>query len=143
MAYATQQDLIDRFGAEELIQLTDRSNLPASIIDANVVAAALADAETLADSYLGKRYQLPLDPVPEVLTRTVAEIARYYLHGRRTDKDDPVTRDFLQALAWLKDAAKGLVVLDAAGLTPDQSGGGEVQVEAPVRVFSRTSLGGF
>ena len=143
MAYATQQDLIDRFGEDELIQLTDRTNLPATSIDVDVVAAALSDAENLADSYLAKRFQLPLDPVPEVLTRTISEIARYFLHGRRTDKDDPVTRDYSQALAWLKDAAKGLVELDTAGTTPDQSGDGQVQVEAPDRVFSRDTLVGF
>ncbi|WP_306148909.1 MULTISPECIES: gp436 family protein [unclassified Roseibium] len=143
MAYATQQDLIERFGEEELIQLTDRTNLPASTIDANVVAAALSDAENLANSYLAKRFQLPLEPVPEVLTRTISEITRYFLHGRRTDKDDPVTRDYLKALAWLKDAAKGLVELDVAGTTPDQSGNGQVQFEAPDRVFSRGALAGF
>lgn len=143
MAYATQQDLIDRFGEEELIQLTDRTNLPASTIDADVVDAAISDAENLADSYLAKRFQLPLDPVPEVLTRTISEIARYFLHGRRADKDDPVTRDYLQALAWLKDAAKGLVELDAAGGSFDQSGNGQVQVEAPDRIFSRDTLAGF
>lgn len=143
MPYATQQDLIDRFGEEELIQLTDRTNLPATTIDAAVVAAALADADALADSYLAKRYRLPLDPVPDVLTRTTADIARYHLHGRRTDKDDPVTRAYSQALAWLKDVSKGLVQLDAAGSAPDQSGGGQVQVSAPDRVFSRDSLSGF
>jgi len=143
MAYATQQDLIDRFGEDELIQLTDRTNLPAAAIDADVVAAALSDAENLADSYLAKRYALPLDPVPEVLTRTTAEIARYFLHGRRTEKDDPVTRDYAQALTWLKDVAKGLVELEAAGIPPEESGSGQVQVDAPPRVFSRDTLGGF
>ncbi|WP_153768156.1 DUF1320 domain-containing protein [Labrenzia sp. CE80] len=143
MAYATQQDLIDRFGEEELVQLTDRTNLPASTIDADVVTAALSDAEALADSYLAKRYRLPLDPVHDVLTRTVVDIARYFLHGRRTDKDDPVTRDYGQALAWLKDVAKGLVELDAAGIAPDQNGDGQVQVSAPDRVFSRGSLSDF
>lgn len=143
MAYATQQDLIDRFGEEDLIQLTDRVNLPASTIDADVVTAAISDAEALADSYLAKRYQLPLDPVPGVLTKTIADIARYFLHGRRTDKDDPVTRDYGQALAWLKDVARGLVELDAAGNAPDQSGDGQVQVSAPTRIFSRESLEGY
>ena len=43
MTYATQQDLVDRFGNEELVQLTDRSNLPPSEIDATAVTRALAE----------------------------------------------------------------------------------------------------
>ncbi|WP_162009381.1 DUF1320 domain-containing protein [Labrenzia sp. CE80] len=143
MAYATQQDLIDRFGEDELIQLTDETNLPATTIDAAKVAAHISDAENLADSYLAKLYRLPLDPVPAVLTRIICEISRYFLHGRRTDKDDPVTRDYGQAIAWLKDVAKGAVQLEAEGAASDQSGEGQVQVSAPDRIFSRDSLSGF
>ncbi|MBO0346039.1 DUF1320 domain-containing protein [Roseibium sp. CAU 1637] len=143
MAYATRQDLIDRFGEDELIQLTDRVNLPASTIDEDMVAAHIADAENLADSYLAKLYRLPLDPVPAVLTRIICEIARYFLHGRRTDKDDPVTRDYALAIAWLKDVARGTVQLEAEGAASSQTSGGQVQVSAPDRVFSRDTLIGF
>jgi phage gp36-like protein len=143
MAYATLQDMIDRFGADELIQLTDRTNRPASTIDAGVVAAHLSDAENIADSYLAKRYRLPLDPVPEILTRIVCDIARATLHGRTLEKDDPVAQAKQDAVVWLKDVAKGLVQLEAEGLAPEQPGGGTVQVKGPDRVFSRGSLGGF
>ena len=37
--YATQDDLIERFGETKLIQLTDRTNRPATTIDADVVTA--------------------------------------------------------------------------------------------------------
>lgn len=143
MAYASQQDLIDRYGADELIQLTDRANLPATTIDAAVVSAAIRDAENLADSYIAKKYQVPLVPVPDVLIPIVCQISRYYLHGRRLDKHDPVTRDFERSIAWLKDVANGTVQLEAEGKASGQSGGGAVQVRAPGRVFSRDTLGGF
>jgi phage gp36-like protein len=143
VAYASQQDLIDRYGEDELIQLTDRANLPATTIDAAVVSAAIRDAENLADSYIAKKYQVPLVPVPDVLIPMICQIGRYYLHGRRLDKDDPVTRDFERAIAWLKDVANGTVQLEADGKTSGQSGGGAVQVSAPGRIFSRDTLGGF
>lgn len=143
MPYATVQDMVDRFGADELALLTDRTNRPASVIDAGLVAAHLGDAGTLADSYLAKRYRLPLDPVPLVLTRIVCDIARSTLHGRTAETGDPVTRAQAEAIAWLKDVAKGLVQLEAGGLSPDQPGGGTVQVHGPDRVFSRDSLTGF
>lgn len=142
MAYASLQDMIDRFGADELVQLTDRTNRPASTIDAGVVAAHLTDAENLANSYLAKRYRLPLDPVPEILTRIVCDIARATLHGRTLETDDPVAQAKADAVAWLKDVAKGLVQLEAEGLAPDQPGSGTVQVSGPDRVFSKDSLAG-
>lgn len=143
MPYATSQDMINRFGEEELVQLTDRTNRPATTIDAGVVAAHLSDAENLATSYLAKRYQLPLDPIPEILTRIVCDIARAALHGRTLEKDDPVALAKREAIAWLKDVAGGLVQLEAAGLASDQSGSGTVRVEGPDRVFSKDSLRGF
>ncbi|GGB55079.1 hypothetical protein GCM10011316_28960 [Roseibium aquae] len=143
MPYAVLEDLIDRFGEDELFQLTDRTNRPASTIDTGIVAAHLSDAENLADSYLAKRYRLPLDPVPEVLTRIVCDIARATLHGRTMDKDDPVAKAKEDAVAWLKDVVKGLVQLEAEGLAPEQPSGGTVQVRGPDRVFSKDSLTGF
>ena len=56
MTYALQQDLIDRFGESELIQLTDRTNVPPTDVDDVVVGRALADADGTIDGYIGKKY---------------------------------------------------------------------------------------
>jgi len=94
MNYASAQDMIDRFGERELIQLTD-ADLVA--VQADAVDRALADAQALADGYVGRIYRLPLpgcskpapteaDPAavqlvaPPQLTRIVCDVARYYLH---------------------------------------------------------------
>jgi phage gp36-like protein len=142
MSYATQQDLVDRFGSRELIQLTDRSNVPPTTIDDTVVTRALGDADALIDSYIGKIYTLPLADVPAVLTKTAADIARYYLRGESVDKDSPVAIAFNQALSWLKDVSRGLVRLDDGGEEPDQAGGGAVRTRGPDRVFTRDTLRG-
>ncbi|WP_440410629.1 gp436 family protein [Neorhizobium petrolearium] len=143
MTYATQQDLIDRFGAEELIQLTDRTNIPVSTIDPVVVDRALSDASELIDGYLKKVVKLPLSPVPGVLVKTASDIARYYLHGKAADKDNPVTRAYNEAVGLLRDVSRGLVELAVDGEAPPAAGGGSVQAVAPNRVFTRDSLRDF
>lgn len=140
MPYATQQDLVDRFGQEELVQLTDRTNFPVSTIDPVVVGRAVSDASALIDSYLTKVVKLPLAVVPEVLVKTTADIARYYLHGKAAEKDGPVARAYDEALAWLRDVSRGLVELSVGGETPAAAGGGSVKAVAPNRVFTRDSL---
>jgi len=137
MTYCTKQDLIDRFGEKELIQLTDRVTSPASAIDDTVVTRAIADATALADGYIGKAYSLPLPTVPDV--------ARYYLHFKGVDKDSPIQRAYDQAVNYYKDVAKGIVQLveTDTGEVPVASGGGQVKVVASPKVFSRQSLRGY
>lgn len=140
MAYATLQDLIDRFGRTELVQLTDRTNKPASTIDESVVARALTDAEATINGYVARRYQLPLSSVPEALTKKACDIARYYLHGKAADKDSQVYLAHKEAIDWLKNVASGLVVIDAAGIVPAAAGGGAIRANPSGRVFTRQSL---
>lgn len=143
MPYATLQDLIDRFGKTELVQRTDTTNRPQTTIDVAVVEAAIVDATALADGYLAKRYSVPVAPAPKVLTRVVADLARYYLHDKGADRDGVVATNYRDAITWLKDVSKGTVELEAAGLPAVQAGGGEVRVSAPDRIFSRDTLSGF
>lgn len=143
MTYAVKQDLIDRFGEKELRELTDRTNRPPTTIDDTVIGRALADATALIDGYIAKKYSLPLVTVPDILVKVAADIARYFLHGKAADKDSPVTTAYNQAVAWLKDVAKGLVELDDGGEIPEPAGGGAIKTSAPDRVFTRDSLRGF
>lgn len=143
MTYCTKQDLIDRFGERELMQLTDRDNVPASVIDDTVVEGHLADAHGVVNGYLAKVYKLPIAPVPPVLTKITADVARYFLHGESAEKDSPVRMAYSDAINWLKDVATGKVGLEAEGVPAAQSGGGQIAVEAPERIFSRDKLAGY
>ncbi len=144
MAYVTQQDLVDRFGQTDLIRLTDRTNKPPTTINATTVDRAIGDASALIDSHLAKAYALPLTAVPDILVKVAADIAFYFLHGKAAgdDKDSPLVRDYNNALRWLENVSRGLVVLDAAGIAPDQAGGGAVKATTPGRRFTRDSLAG-
>ncbi|MDD5479651.1 DUF1320 domain-containing protein [Rhodoferax sp.] len=107
MTYASQSDLTERFGVDELAQRSNR--LDGSAIDAGVVARALADADAEIDSYLATRYALPLASTPTVINRLACDIARYRLY------DDGVTeavrQRFEDALALLKKFSSGEVRL--------------------------------
>lgn len=140
MSYATQTDLIDRFGAAELVQLTDKVNRPASTIDPTPIDRALADAAALIDGFLAKSYRLPLATIPPILVKIACDIARYYLHGKAAEKDDAVSRGYSEANRWLENVSKGLVTLEAEGVAAPQAGGGTVKASAPGRVFTRDSL---
>lgn len=142
MAYATKQDLIDRFGLAELVQLTDRMNRPATAEDDAVIGRALDDASAFADSYLARAAQLPLSPVPPQLVKAASDIARYYLHGRAAEKDGEVERAYKEAVALLRDVAAGKAALLQDSTPAAQPGGASVQAVDPNRVFSRESLGG-
>lgn len=120
MSYASLDDLISRFGEAELRQLTD--DLGTGQVDPAKVAVALADAAETINSYVAGRYAIPLAPVPDLVRRWACDIARYYLH-RETDQDSTAARNYSAAVAGLKDVAKGLSSLEAAGAVMASSAG--------------------
>lgn len=136
-AYATQQDLVDRFGAEELIQLTDRANTGA--IDATVLDQAIADASAEIDGYLGGRYTLPLSHVPLVLSRICADLVRYYLYGDAPL--DQVRQRYEDAVAFLKSVARGQMTLGVATDGKAAAPSDNAEMQSGGRVFSRDDKG--
>jgi phage gp36-like protein len=135
MPYATQADLVARFGTEELVQLTDRTG--ADTVEAGVVDAALADAAAKIHGYLAARYALPVSPAPDLLRSMQADVARYLLHGDRAT--ELVRKNYEDALKLLRDLSEGKAVL--AGASPAGAGAspaaaaGQVRVAAPGRRF--------
>lgn len=119
MTYATEQDLIDKYGQDELILLADRDGDQAS--DATVIAMALDAADREIEGYVIGRYSLPFDPVPDILTDIACTIARYHLHTAH--RPETVEADYRHAMTRLKDIQAGRFVLAAAAApTPAQSG---------------------
>lgn len=116
MAYATAQDLIDRYGEDELVHITDR--LGSGQIDAAVVSGALADAEAIIDGYLAGRYPLPLASVPPNLVLLACTLARYQLWANRASEE--IRQRYEDAIRYLERVASGSILLkmDASGL-PD------------------------
>lgn len=141
MTYATQQNLIDRFGQVELIQLTDRGTPPTNAIVSAVIDRALADADGEINAYVSAKYPLPLDPVPAVLERIACDIARYFLYDDRATEQ--VTQRYKDAIKFLQGVANGSASLgtDSDGDAP--AAGGAAQYSAPTRVFTQDTLRDF
>lgn len=139
MSYATQQDLVDRFGELELIQLSDRDG--AAAIDADVVAKALSDADELVDSYIAARVALPLSTVPARLVRVAGDIARYYLHADAPTEQ--VRTAYKDAVAWLKDIGQGKATLGEDGTAAAAPVDATVQFTGDERAFTRSGLRDF
>ncbi len=137
MSYATQADLEERYGTDELTQLTDRTG--AGGPDAAIVARALADADAEIDGYLASRYSLPLDTIPPMLARIACDIARYRLWEDRASEE--VRRRYEDARRLLESIAAGRVSLGlpAASAAPALA---EVNL-GNARVMSRAGTDGY
>lgn len=107
MTYASQTDLVDRFGELELAQRTDRTN--GTVIDTVVLGRALADADAEIDSYLATRYTLPLASTPVVINRLACDITRYRLFDDGVP--ETVRQRYEDAVSLLKRLASGDVLL--------------------------------
>jgi phage gp36-like protein len=122
--YTTQADIVDRYGTEELIQLTDRAGL--GVIDVAVLDRAIADANAEIDGYLATRYQLPLAETPPALTRIASDIARYLLYDDAVT--DSVSERYDNAVKFLRSVARGDVSLvQQAGSTAETAGVAEFE----------------
>lgn len=139
MTYATQTDLVDRFGVAEIAQLTDPVN--GSTINATTVARALADADAEVDARLAPRYALPLASTPAVLVRVAADMARYFLWDVRANEQ--VRNRYKDAITLLDKFATGAVKLDSALALAAAPGASELTVRAPTRQFGTTMLDAF
>lgn len=164
MNYATLADLQQRFGARELVELTDRDNVPPTTVDAALVATKIGDAQAFVDGYVGRVYRLPLlgcskpngsggfDLVaPPVLTRLCCDLARYYLYDDLAPENE-VHRRYKAAIAELEAIASGVAQLACPwggapgtpiGVDP-QSGGSEETLSCfGLRAITDQTLRGF
>ena len=114
MRYLTPTDLLTLRGEQEIHRLAG----PAGEI---AITAAIEQAEAEATSYLLTRYRasLPTDPstTPPVLKAKIAALA----HRRLLAGGQPspaLETESQQALAWLRDVARGAASLDLPSAPP-------------------------
>jgi phage gp36-like protein len=138
MAYCTLQNLLDEFGAAELIQLTDVDGL--GEIDKNAVDRSIAKAGADIEPRLRPVCTLPLVTVDPILERIACDLSRYYLHPQLAP--DHVMERAKRAWADLELIAAGRLKIDdgtgTAAMTDDPP-----EVEGPDRVFTDDSFAGY
>ena len=123
MAYATSADMVARFGEAEMIRLTAAEGELSGPVDTDAVALALADAASMVDSYVQRRFLTPLNPVPPSIAAATCNLARHALAmARNQSPTEAMTRARDEATAWLKRIASGEATLP--GATASTLGGG-------------------
>ena len=94
--YATEADLVARFGAEI-------GNLKLMVSNPTFVDDAIQDATEEINGHIGGRYPLPLPNVPSNLKRMACDIARYRLYFEQPTEE--VRKRYEDAIAFLKRVA--------------------------------------
>jgi len=144
MAYASCADVEERLGTAVYVQLTDDAGTGSA--DEEKVVEALAGSEGEVNSYLGRRYAVPVDPAGEAelaaLLKSVAlDLAVCRLHARRSPVPADVQRRREEAIQWLVRVAAGQAVLPAGAVLRDNAAlGPRVGMSGDGRVMTREQL---
>lgn len=116
MPYATPQDLIDRLGTREAAAISDRTG--SGTPNTGVLTDALAQAEDEVNSYVGRRYYLPLSDgsgplatAPSVLKRLTIDVARYRQTGTEIMETETIRTRYKDAVRMLEQIAEGKINL--------------------------------
>jgi phage gp36-like protein len=129
----------DRPSNPELTQLTGGPGADGP--DLARLAQALTEASGEMDDAFRARYAVPLSgygpATAERLAQVCCDIARYRLWADAASEE--VVRRYEQAYAWLRDVARGLMLLDASAR--DAAGAaGAPACTAPAPTFSPDTL---
>jgi phage gp36-like protein len=145
VAYATQSDIEEIYGAEALILVADRDG--DGIADAAAVAAALARASDEIDLHVGAAYALPLPAIPPQLVQLAVDVALYRLAldaGARTDEHRQRYEDALGALKRVAEGRAKLTLPPDPEADPDDPTAGQgprpIVSTGPERLFTRETL---
>lgn len=108
-----------------------------------LIEEGISWASDTADSYLRKRFKMPLVSFGNDIKRAVANIAQYELMARRgfrpdAGQDQIIVKRNDDAVAWLRDVSKGLCECSAVDSTFDDEDG-PLASSAPAGDFSMTT----
>ena len=156
MPYASVQDMIERFGEVELVQLTDPDQ---RAVQPQRAQRALDDAQAFANGLLAQAYRLagcrkpaptPQNPratvqvAPPQLVRIVCDVARYYLYDEPAPEHEVALR-YKAASAELRAIADGKAQLTCpwGGLASGALGDGQVYSHFSPRQVTDEAAGSY
>jgi len=94
-------------GSDKLIALADHDG--DGSIDSTVLAASINDAERWIDSFLQRRYTVPLGEPSDIIRRVCADEAVYILKDYRDAVDDRAQQRHDENREWLESIVLGRV----------------------------------
>ena len=142
MTYVTDAALAAQTYATEIEQLLDRNGDGTS--DSGVLTLAMTTADAMIDGYLSGIYDVPLSPVPPLITQIGCDIIRYLLWS--TTPPDEARKRYDDAMSRLLDINKGtLTLVGSTGAVVDTAQPLAIGYEltSDNRTFTSTSLANF
>ena len=117
MAYVSNADIEERLGSATYVQLTDDDGNGSA--DIGVVDEARLGAEGEVNSYLAKRFQVPIDlgthvELADLLASITLDLVEYRLRGRRPPVSDAAQRKRHESIEWLSKVAAGVIELPSS-----------------------------
>ena len=144
MSYVNNTEIQQRVGAPAYVQLTDDDgdNVP----DVAVVDEARLASEGTVNSYLARRYAVPIDlavhaDLAPLLKSITLDLVEQRLRQRRPPVPAGTTARYQEALQWLQAVADATVELPAATTVPSRTVRGPIaQTTGDDRMLSREEL---
>ena len=136
--YATVEGMKRKFGESELIQLTETEPPYLDAINMDKLNAAMQEANSEIDAYVGSRYPLPLQLIPPFLTEIGCNLARYYAVTGDLSENDPIKNRYESSIKTLTKISKGELTLGsspAGESKPVQTSSNNVQFAVGLRDF--------
>lgn len=141
MTYVTNADIEERLGTQAYVQLTDDEGTGSA--DTDKVDEARLGAEGEVDSYLSRRYAVPIDVVTHselagLLKSITLDLVEFRLHSRRPPMPHAAVEKRDAAVGWLTAVSEGRISLpsdselpanEAQGLRADSAGNPRVLTE--------------
>ncbi len=146
MAYITNVDIEERVGSDAYVQLTDDDGDGQA--NTGVVDEARLGAEGEVNSYLARRYQVPIDltthaDLADILASFTLDLAEYRLRARRPPVPKDTQDKRAQAVEWLSRIANGTLELPSAAPVATNTTRGTLGVTTGnERLLSREELSG-
>lgn len=144
MAYITNNDIQERLGNQTYVQLTDDDGDGQA--DVGVVDEARLAAEGEVNSYLARRYQVPVDlavhaDLAGLLASVTLDLVEFRLRARRPPVSTAAVMLNARALDWLAAVAEGRLALPTATeVTGTTSSGPVAEARGSKRLLSREEL---
>ena len=111
MSYVTVEAMQLKFGERELIQLTDNEAPYQHAINMDKLNAAMQEANSEIDAYIGSRYPLPLQVMPPFLVNIGCNLARFYGNTGDLAENNPIKARYDASIKTLTKISKGELTL--------------------------------
>lgn len=101
MPYCAYEDIVEELNVDVLSQITEETST------LEKVSTAIERADSIIDSYLSRRTQVPISPVPQSVKEYSVDIAIWTLFSRVEAIPKFREQRYWAAMAWLKAYAAG------------------------------------